>query len=181
MLNQLQELLYREASLLEDVRERTLSDLGVHGYNSAPRLVSDLSFQRNVASFLAQLHEPCSLERANHAVSGNDWKFGRHARPLPRHFDEGPKRLGGLFSGFGLAPGFEVELDRFAQVIARRFDVGALRRDVEFRTASHVQVIFLGDERGKAIRHNEMVSKPGRTGKLDDGVRSTKGEKWQTN
>lgn len=181
MLNQLQELIDREASLLQDVGQSAFCDCGVHRRYRAPRFVADSSLERSVASSLTQFDKPSALQSAQHAFSGNNWEFGRHEPRLPGHFNKSPEGLRRIFSRFRLAPGLDIKLDRFAQIVARGFDVSTLRRDVEFRATRDVEVLFLSDEGRKAIRHNEMVSNQSRAGKLGNGTGSTKGETWLTN
>src|SRR5256885_9388050 len=74
-------------------------------------------------------------------------------------FQSCPERLALSWTLFWNAPGFEVELDRFAQVGARRFDVLALRRDIQLRTSGDVPSVFFCDERRKAISHRAMLTK----------------------
>ena len=58
----------------------------------------------------------------------------------------------------GNAPGFEVQLDGFAEAGASALDVFSLRSDVEFRAARDVPAVFFGDQRGESISHKPMLA-----------------------
>jgi hypothetical protein len=51
----------------------------VKGNNGFKDLVTNTSFERNVAALLAERGETCSFERPNDAVGGNARQFG-HVR-----------------------------------------------------------------------------------------------------
>src|SRR5438445_9613471 len=74
------------------------------------------------------------------------------------NFDGRPER--GTVHGalFRHSPGFQIKLDRLAQVCAGVFDVRALRCNAQFRATGHVQAVFLRDECREAVGHKAMLA-----------------------
>lgn len=106
-----------------------------------------------MAAFLTQFNEPCALESAYQALSGDT----RQLWHLLCDFDDGPE---GLLLGDAIlrpTPSFEVKLNGFAEVCARGLDVFALRSDVKLGAARHVPVILFCDEPGEAVGHTQML------------------------
>lgn len=68
----------------------------------------------------------------------------------------------GLVTSERRAPGFEVQLDGLTEAGASRFDILSLRGDSEFGTARDVPLLFLGDERAKAVGHTAMLLEVGK-------------------
>lgn len=99
------------------------------------------SFERDVASLLAQFDESGAFQGAYKALSGDT----RQLRHLPGDFDDGPEGLllGGAF--IGPAPGFDVKFNRFTEIGSRGLDVFTLRSHVEFRAARHIAVTLFRD------------------------------------
>jgi hypothetical protein len=59
---------------------------------------------------------------------------------------------------FGNAPGFQVKLDGFAEVSASALNILSLRCDAQLGAASDIKTIFFGNERGKSVIHNQMLT-----------------------
>ena len=106
-----------------------------------------------MAARLAQLDETSALEGADGALSGD----ARQLRHLPGDFDNRPEGL--LLRGavLGAAPGFEVKLNRFAEIRPCGLDVIALRSHIEFRAACHIRVAVFCDKGGEAVSHVQML------------------------
>src|SRR5437899_8728651 len=85
-------------------------------------------------------------------------------------FDGRPER--GTVHGalFRHSPGFQIKLDRLAQVCASALDVRALRCDAQFRAPGHVQAVFFRNERGEAISHKAMLAEVWAAGKNRTGL-----------
>jgi hypothetical protein len=134
-------LFYGESGLAKDVGQSPFSQSMVLWYDGPESLLGGSFFKRNVAALLAQFDESRPLKGADKALSGDTRQFGH----LPGDFDNRPE---GLLLGsavLGAAPGFEVKLNRFAQIRSRGFDVFALRSHIEFGAACHIPVAVVRD------------------------------------
>ena len=152
-----------EAGLTEDVGQSSFGQRAMLWHDSAKILFGRSFFERDVAAFLSQFDESCSLESPYEALAGNT----RQLWHLSGDFDDCPERLLLREAILGPAPGFEVKLNCFAEIRACGFDVFPLRSHIEFRAASHIPVGFFCDQGGKTVGHIQMLmegghgSKPG--------------------
>jgi len=155
-------LFYVEAGLTKCVGQSPFGQTMVHWHNGSKSLLGGSFFKGNVAALLAQFEESGPLKGADKALSGDTRKL----RHLPGDFDNRPEGL--LLGGavLGATPGFEVQLDRFAEIRPRGFDIFALRSHIEFGTARHIQVTLFGDQGGKAVGHIQMLMEVDRGSKL---------------
>ena len=151
-----------ETGLTEYVGQSSFGQRAMLRHDSAKILFRGSFFERDVATFLPQFDESCSLEGAYEALSGNAGQL----RHLPGDFYNCPE---GLLLGeaiLGPAPSFEVKLNRFAEIRPCGFDVFPLRSHIEFRAASHVPVGLFCDQSGKTVGHIEMLMEGGPGSKL---------------
>jgi hypothetical protein len=82
-----------------------------------------------------------------------------------RNFDGGPEFLWLDRSLFRCAPGFQIQLNSFAQVPARAFHIAALRSHTRLRASSHVKLLFFSDENRESIGHMAMLADVAQPGK----------------
>ena len=61
---------------------------------------------------------------------------------------------------FRRAPSLQIQFDGFAQISASTFDIVALRRNTQFRTAGDVKVFFFGDQDRESVSHMAMLALP---------------------
>lgn len=115
-------MFYGEAGLAKYVGKCPFSQSMVLRHDGTEDFLRRSFFERDVAAFLAQFDESSALEDSDKALSGDT----RQLWHLPGDFDNRPEGLllGGAF--LGTAPGFEVKLNRFAEIGPRGFDVIAL-------------------------------------------------------
>ena len=130
-----------EAGLAKNVGQSPFGKSLVLWHYGTESLLNRSFFEGDVTGLLAQFDESSALEDANESLS----RDARQLRHLPGDFDNRPE---GLLLGravLGPTPGFEVKLDRFAEIRSRGLDVFSLRSHIEFGTASHVPVALLRD------------------------------------
>ena len=142
-----------EAGLAKYVRQSPFGQSPVLRHNGTECQFNRSFFEGDVAALLAQFDESGALEGAYQALSGD----ARQLRHLPGDFDNRPEGL--LLGGavLGPTPGFEVKLNRFAEIRPRGLDVFALRSHIEFRAASHIPVALFRDQRGETVGHLQML------------------------
>ncbi len=63
------------------------------------------------------------------------------------------------------APGFQIQLDGFAQIAARGFNVAALRSHAQLWASSDVKLLFFGDQNRESIGHMAMLADVAQPGK----------------
>jgi hypothetical protein len=149
-----------ETGLAEYVGQSSFRERAMLRHEGTKILFRGSFFERDVAALLPQFRESRSLEGAYEALSGQ-------LRHLPGDFYNCPEGLLLGEGSLGPAPGFEVKLNRFAEIRPRGFDVFPLRSHIEFRAASHIPVGFFCDQGGKTVGHIQMLmegghgSKPG--------------------
>jgi hypothetical protein len=59
---------------------------------------------------------------------------------------------------FRRAPGFQIQLDGFAQIFSSAFAVVALRGDTQFQAAGDIKVFFFGDEDRESVSRMGMLT-----------------------
>jgi hypothetical protein len=74
------------------------------------------------------------------------------------NFYSGPEGFGFGRATVGNTPGFDVQLDGFAKILAGTDYIFALRSDAKFRAPSNVPTVFLGYEGGEAVSHEAMLA-----------------------
>ena len=152
-----------QTGLAEYVGQSSFRERAMLRHDGTKILFRGSFFKRDVAALLPQFRESRSLEGAYEALAGNT----RQLWHLSGDFDNRPERLLLREAILGPAPGFEVKLNRFAEICPRGFDVFPLRSHIEFRAASHIPVGFFCDQGGKTVGHIQMLmegghgSKPG--------------------
>lgn len=82
-----------------------------------------------------------------------------------RDFHRRPEFLWLDRSLFRRAPGFQIQLNGFAQIPTRTFNIVALRRHTELRASSDVKLLFFGDENREPVGHMAMLSDVAQPGK----------------
>src|SRR5579859_631725 len=84
MLQEFKEFGERKAALLEDVRERALRNLGVHGNHGLPSLAANSFLKRNVTALLTGLHKASPFQGLDHTFAGDARQFGHVSGKLRR-------------------------------------------------------------------------------------------------
>jgi len=130
-LQKIEELFERETALLEDVGESAFGQLRVHGNDCLTGFVVGTFFERNMAAFWRNSTKPALFSARTTRSPETLGSFGMSVGD----FDRCPELRGFGGPRLGHAPGFEVELDRFAKVGPGTFDVLALGSDTQFRAA----------------------------------------------
>ena len=148
--------------MAEYVGQSSFRERAVLRHHGAKILFRGSFFERDVATFLPQSNESCSLEGAYETLSRNT----RQLWHLPGDFDNCPEGRILREAILGPVPGFEVKLNRFAEIRPCGFDVFPLRSHIEFRAASHVPVGLFCDQSGKTVGHIEMLMEGGPGSKL---------------
>ncbi len=130
-----------KAGLAKDVGESPLSQSMVLRHDGPEGLLRRSFFEGHMTALLAQYNESSALEDAYEAHSGDTRQF----RHLPGDFDNRPEGL--LFGRavLGITPGFEVELNRFAEICPRGLDVFALRSHIKFGAACYIGAALFRD------------------------------------
>jgi hypothetical protein len=82
-----------------------------------------------------------------------------------RDFDGRPEFLWLDRSLFRRAPGFQIQLNSFAQIIARAFHVAALRSHAQLWASSDVKLFFLSDQNREPVVHMAMLAAVAQPGK----------------
>jgi hypothetical protein len=80
-------------------------------------------------------------------------------------FDRRPEFLRLGRSLLRRAPGFQIQLDGFAQVSARAFHIAALRSHAQLRASRDVKLLFLSDQNRESIGHMAMLADVAQPGK----------------
>lgn len=82
-----------------------------------------------------------------------------------RNFHRRPEFLRLDRSFFRRAPGFQIQLNSFAQIPARAFYIAALRSDAQLRASSDVKLLFFGDQNRESVGHMAMLADVAQPGK----------------
>jgi hypothetical protein len=75
-----------------------------------------------------------------------------------RNFNRCPEFLRFDRPVFRCAPGFQIQLDSFAQISSSTLNVVTLRGDAQLRAARDVKVFFFGDENRESVSHMAMLA-----------------------
>lgn len=147
-------MLNGKPGLAENIRKGTFREGTMLRNNGPKNLTVGPFFERNMAALLPQLDKTSSFERAHEALSRNT----RQLWHLPCDFYDCPEGLLFRSGVFRATPSFQMKFDGFAQIRPSRFDVLALRRDVEFGASRDIQPVFFGNERRESVRHTRMLA-----------------------